>query len=113
MGSNYLPEALLTSSVGAAISNTNALDFIPAPGSYVGLLLHEISVANVHESANTVLDILAGSDQKFGVPAPVSGPQVFKFDPPLDFPANTKLAVKAKAAATIWASVRYSKQSKR
>lgn len=104
-----LPESFLTSITGSAISDTSSHEILSSASAQARHLISDIDVTNTHASVNTALDILAGGEVLWSIPAPAGDGSLRTFTPPLDCGLGNSVEIQAQDAATILASIRYRK----
>lgn len=102
-----LTDRLLTSIVGSAITDTNTVQLVPYASSISNHFLSELDIRNSHASVDTAIDIMAGEELLWTMPAPAGKSKCRKFDPPLKLPSGSNLSIKARDASSIEAAVRY------
>lgn len=102
-----LAEGFLTSNVGSAITDTDAVQLVPYASSISNHFLSELDICNNHASVSTALDIMSGDNVLWTLPAPAGKSRIRKFDPPLKLPAGSNLSIKSHDAASIGVSARY------
>jgi hypothetical protein len=112
---NILPESL-TLSVTGSLTNTTAVQYMPSIYQLAGgamvtsnmqWLLKDITAANTHESADTVMSVLGDDEAKWVMSLPAKQTVTKDFNPPLPMGEHNPVKLGFSAASTVNVSARF------
>ncbi len=104
----------LTTSITGTITGTTAVDFMPSiVGSNTQWLLRDVTVSNLADTAETLVEVLGGADVKWALGVGPKSSESKTFDPSLEMGEHNKVALKLSDAAEVTVAARFTKGSTR